>query len=65
MKRKNVLIQACIFPNSFLLFILASFVLLLSSGCYPQVPAQTPTEPTAGDSQPGVEITEDRSLMRG
>lgn len=64
MKRKNVLIQACVFPNSFLLFILASFVLLLSSGCYPQVPAQTPTEPTAGDSQPGVEITEDQTQLK-
>jgi outer membrane protein OmpA-like peptidoglycan-associated protein len=64
MNEKNSLIQVGVFLSYFLLLILASFALLLSLGCYPQVPAQTPTEPTVDNTQPGLEITEDPAHLK-
>ncbi|MGH7790898.1 MAG: OmpA family protein, partial [Thermodesulfobacteriota bacterium] len=64
MKEKNSLIKHAVLLNGFLLFVIASFALILLSGCYPQVPAQTPTEPTVDDTQPGVEITEGANQLR-
>ncbi len=64
MNEKDSLIQVGISLSSFLLLILVSFVLLLSLGCYPQGPAQTPTEPTVDNTQPGFEITEDPTHLR-
>jgi len=64
MKKIRSFIHVTISDSFLHMVVLPAFALMLASGCYPQVPAQTPTEPTAGDSQPGVEITEDQAQLK-
>jgi outer membrane protein OmpA-like peptidoglycan-associated protein len=64
MKENKNLIKHAVLLSDFLLLVIASLALILFSGCYPQVPAEPPTEPTVDDTQPGIEITEGASQLR-